>query len=290
MLIRDLDRGDEEVRQLKRLLDRDLTPNQKFMIESELKRFSRNSLRSVTPAQILDFYCSDESKWAVLHNLKLKCSHGIERIDHLVISRYFDVVLLNSVCFYHDLKISVDGEYKLFDGREYQPIVSPAHKCSRQLDVLAEVFDEEILAPTRVGVPLRPKLHAVVLLSPSQNVIRPPASILDTSHVIAANKFIHRLLRHQIGRRSSVSKLGALARFCPRSTLERIARELAAMHQSACIDFATEIGIDQKVCLPAIPEPKPESQPIRPGPSRPVQRQPAAIDPQPVADSYGGAS
>ena len=290
MLIRDLDRGDEEIRQLKRLLDRELTANQKFMIESELQRVSRKSCGRVSPAQILDFYCSDESKWAVLHNLKLKCSHGIERIDHLVISCYFDVVLLNSACFYHDLKISVDGEYKLFDGREYQPIISPAHKCNRQLDVLTEVFNEDILAPMRVGVPLRPKLQAVILLSPSQSVIRPPASVLDTSHVIAANQFIHRLLRHRLGRRSSFSKLGALVRYCPRSTLERIARELAAMHQSACIDFATEIGLDQKVCLPAMPEPPSESQSIRPDHPRPGQRKPAALDPQPVADSYGGAS
>lgn len=290
MLIRDLDRAEEDVRQLKRLLAGDLTANQRFMTEAELRRMVGNPGKTLSPAQILDFYCSDGCKWAVLHNLKLKGSCGLERIDHLVISRYFDVVLLNSACFYHDLKISVNGEYKLFDGREYQPIVSPEQKCRRQLDILTEVFDEAILVPNRLGVPLRPKLHAVVLLSPSQNVIRPPACILDTSHVMAANRFVHKLLRHQIRRRRGLSKLGILARYCPRSTLERIARELAALHESACIDFAAEMGIDPNVCR----------QPRREAPNG---RLPAGFvrhratpqasdppDPQPFPDSFGGIS
>lgn len=290
MLIRNLDRGDEEVRQLKRLLARDLTDSQKFLIETELRRLSGKPVESVTPAQILDFYCSDESKWTVLHNLKLKCSDGIERIDHLVISCYFDVILLNSACFYHDLKISVDGEYKLFDGREYQPIASPADKCSRQIELLSEVFNEDIVVPKRVGVPLRPRLHAVILLSPTQNVIRPPASVLDTSHVLAANQFIHKLLRHQLNARSSVSKLGILARFCPGSTLERIARELAALHQSACIDFASEIGIDPRLCRQAVSEQPPRSLSLKSDHSRSVQRKPTISAQHPAANSCGGAS
>ena len=290
MLIRDLDRAEEEVRQLKRLLARDLTANQRFMIEAELRRRVGNPGKNLSPAQILDFYCSDGSKWAVLHNLKLKGSSGLERIDHLVISCYFDVVLLNSACFYHDLKISVNGEYKLFDGREYQPIVSPEQKCRKQLDILTEVFSEEILAPTRVGVPLRPKLHALVLLSPSRNLIRPPASILDTSHVMAANQFVHKLLRHQIRRRRGLSKLGILARYCSHSTLERIARELAALHESACIDFAAELGIDQNVCLQARPEQPNGPLPAGTGLRRAIQQTNDPPDPRPFPNSFGGVS
>lgn len=290
MLIKDLDHGDDDIRQLKRLLDQDLTENQRFLVESELRRLTGKAVEAVSPTQILDFYCSDASKWAVLHNLKLKDENGIQRLDHLVISCYFDVVLLNSTCFYHDLKISVDGEYKLFDGREYQPIVSPYQKCQQQLDMLVEAFNEEILAPSRVGVPLRPRLHAVILVSPSRNVIRPPSSVLDTSHVIAANQFIHRLLRHQIGSRSGMLKLGNLARYCSRATLERIARELAALHQEACIDFAAEIGLDQGVCVQALPEPVPNSQEFNPGKDSSIHHQSAAPEPHAVVESIGGSS
>ena len=290
MLIRDLDHGDDDIRQLKRLLDRDLTVNQRFLVESELMRLSGKAAETVNPTQILDFYCSDTAKWAVLHNLKLKGEHGIQRIDHLIVSCYFDVVLLNSSCFYHDLKISVDGEYKLFDGRDYQTIMSPYQKCQQQLDLLLKVFNEDVLAPSRVGVPLRPKLHAVVLVSPSRNVIRPPDSVLDTSHVIAANQFIHKLLRHQLGSGPGLLKLGQLVRFCQRATLERIARELAALHQTACIDFAAEIGLDQSVCHRVFSEPEPDSQEINPGPDTSAHQPTPAPEPHPAIESVGGAS
>lgn len=290
MLNRDLDRGGKEVRQLKRMLDHDLTDNQKFLIQTELQRLSGKSAEGVTPAQILDFYCSDESKWTVLHNLKLISRGGIERIDHLVISCFFDVFVLNSTCFYHDLKISVDGEYKLFDGREYQPIISPADKCNRQIKLLSTVFNDDIPLPTRVGVPVRPRLQAVILLSPSQGVIRPPASVLDTSHVIAANQFIHKLLRHQLSARSNLFKLGLLARFCSRSTLKRIARELAALHQPACIDFAAEIGIDQGVCQPSGPQRPSESLPAESSLRRSFRRKSSKSDPQLAVNECGGAS
>ena len=289
MLIRDIDHCDDDIRQLKQLLDLKLTVNQRFLVESELLRLSGKASESVSPIQILDFYCSDNSKWAVLHNLKLKGENGIQRIDHLVISRYFDVVLLNSSCFYHDLKISVDGEYKLFDGRDYQPIMSPYQKCQQQLDMLVEVFNEEVLAPSRIGVPLRPKLQAVVLVSPSRNVIRPPDSVLDTRHVIAANQFIHKLLRHQLGSGPALLRLGQLARYCQRSTLERIARELAALHQTACIDFAADIGLDQSVCQPVFPEQESDSQDINPGRETSAHHPTPAPDPHPAIESAGGA-
>ena len=290
MLIRDLDRADEEIGQLKRLLDREVTSHQKFLIETELRRLAGKPAAGVSPVQILDFYCSNTSKWAVLHNLKLETSTGLERIDHLVISCYFDVVLLNSACFYHDLKISVDGQYKLFDGREYQPILSPMTKCSRQLDILSKVFQEEILAPTRIGVPLRPKFHIVVLVSPTRNVLRPPASLLDTSHVMAANQFIHRLLRHQIGQRSGLAKLAGMTRFCTRRTLERIARELAALHQTACIDFTAEMRLDQKICLADDPETPPGDQLLYAAAPRTVQPKQTTPELQPLPDTCGGTS
>jgi hypothetical protein len=290
MLKRDLDRGDDDIRKLKRLLGRELTANQRFLVESELQRLTGKAVETVSPAQILDFYCSDPSRWAVLHNLKLKDDTGIHRIDHLVISCYFDVVLLNSTCFYHDLKISVDGEYKLFDGRDYQPIGSPYRKCQRQLDMLVEIFNADILAPSRIGVPLRPKLYAVILVSPSHNVMRPPGCVQDTGHVMAANQFVHKLLRHQLGSGSRVSKLVRPVRYCSRATLERIARELAALHQSACIDVAAEIGLDQDVYLPETGESASGSGENHPAREAHFDRPSLTPDPLPAPETIGGAS
>jgi hypothetical protein len=289
MSMRDLDRGDDDIRKLKRLLGRELTANQRFLVESELRRLTGKAVETASPAQILDFYCSNPSRWAVLHNLKLKDDTGIHRIDHLVISRYFDVVLLNSTCFYHDLKISVDGEYKLFDGRDYQPIGSPYRKCQHQLDMLVEIFNEDILAPSRIGVPLRPKLYAVILVSPSRNVMRPPGSVLDTRHVMAANQFVHKLLRHRLGSGSRVARLVRPARYCSRVTLERIARELAALHQSACIDFAAEIGLDQDVCLPERGESTSGLGQKHPDRTPSLDNSSPAPDPLPAPESIGGA-
>jgi hypothetical protein len=139
-------------------------------------------------------------------------------------------------------------------------------------------------------VPIRPKLYAVILVSPSRNIIRPPSSVLDTSHVMAANRFIHKLLRHRLASHSGMLKLASLARYCSRTTLERIARELAALHQSACIDFAAEIGLDQSVCTQALPEPKTKSQEINPGGGPAIACQTPAPEPHPAMESIGSKS
>ena len=288
MLIRDLQPAQEDIRQLKRLFDRELTPNQKIMVESELRRLTGRPAAGASPAQILDFYCSHGSNWAVLHNLKLEGEEGIERIDHLLINRFYEVVLLNTTCFYHDLKISVDGEYKLFDGREYHAINSPEQICRRQLGLLSSVFNDQILAPARLGVPLRPKFDAVILLSPSSHVIRPPASVLDTSHVIAVDRFIHRLLRRRVRPRRGFSRLGLLARYCSRQTLERIARELAALHQRACVDFTAAIGLDRQACLQASGNSSVGAQPGPYGNSAANRPKPSAASARPLAGGCGG--
>ena len=101
------------------------------------------------------------------------------------------------------------------------------------------------------------------------------------------NQFIHQLLRHRLGQRQSISKLGILARYCSRTTLERIARELAALHQSACIDFASELGIDQSVCVQAMPQASPESPSLNSGDAQPVRPTATTTEPPPAA-SCGG--
>lgn len=249
MLIKDIDRADEDVRHLRQMLALDLTEKQKFLVETEIKRLSGKGASGPSPAQILNFYCGDAPGWAVFHHLKLACNDHVERLDHLVISAYFDIVLLNSSCFFHDLKISADGDFRLFDGRQYQSIASPLDKCRRQLDLLTEVFSEQIRAPRRLGVPLKPRLRAVVLVSPTCSLIRPPTGILDSSDVVSANRFFPGLLRRQIQARRGSGGLGTLVRYCPKHTLLRIAKDLAALHRPVCLDFAAEFGFDSRVCL-----------------------------------------
>jgi hypothetical protein len=119
--------------------------------------------------------------------------------------------------------------------------------------------------------------------------MRPPGSVLDTRHVMAANRFVHKLLRHQLGSGSGVLRLARLARYCSRATLERIARELAALHQSACIDFAAQIGLDQGVCRQATGKPASGPQDNHPDRDAADHRAPLAPDPYPAPESIGGA-
>ncbi len=68
MLIKERDKRDEDIVELRRLLDSRLTEKQRFLIERELKCISSGARGEDDSAYYIDFKYTDSQNWAIIHD------------------------------------------------------------------------------------------------------------------------------------------------------------------------------------------------------------------------------
>ena len=237
MLIKDRDAKKGDVEQLRNLLSLNLNPRKRFLIERELKNLSPGEDGGKNAAHFINFYCADSRNWAVIHDLKIDHNGFATHIDHLLINQFLDIYLFESKNYTYSLKIKDDGEFLVFDGRQYQSVESPLDENEKRIQVLSKVLIENKLIPKRMGIPFRPQIKPFVLVSPRSNVLRPPATIYDTSSVIRADFLIKKFLEQVERIKRLYLKLKRLPKAIKSDTLADVAGKLASMNKPNRIDY-----------------------------------------------------
>jgi len=122
MLIKSKDGRLEDIQELNRLLTLKITAKQRFSIERELKCIVSGERNEQNSAYYLDFRYKDSLHWALIHDLRIEHRGRVAQIDHLLISRFLDVYVLESKNYYYGIKITEEGEFLVWDGKSYQAI------------------------------------------------------------------------------------------------------------------------------------------------------------------------
>ena len=195
MLIKDRDAKEGAINQLNDLLHLNLSPRKMFLIERELNNLNPGVDGGKNASHFLNFYCAESPNWAVLHDLKIDYEGYTTHIDHLLINQYIDIYLFDSKNYTYSLKITADGGFLVFDGRQYQSVESPLEENKKRIWALRNVLIENKIVPKRMGIAYKPRIESFVLTSPGTNILRPPVSIYDTSSVITVDFLIKKLLR-----------------------------------------------------------------------------------------------
>ena len=133
MIIKKMDSKQGEIVELEKLLKDKLTPYQRFLIERELKAIRSGVYGERDSAYYIDFYFGDSKNWAVIHDLRLEHKGQVAQIDHLLINRFFDVYVLESKNYSYKLKITPEGEFQVYYGKEYIGIPSPIEQNKRHI-------------------------------------------------------------------------------------------------------------------------------------------------------------
>ncbi len=237
MLIKDRDSHEGAVEQLRGLLSLNLSPRKKFLIERELKSLCPGEDGGKNASHLINFYCTDSPDWAVIHDLKIENNGFSTHIDHILIDRFLDIYVFESKNYTYSLKITADGEFLIFDGRHYQPVESPLEENETRIKVLKKVLRENKIFPRRMGIPRRPKIKSFVLLSHRSNVLRPPASICDTSSIVTADYLTEKMLRQAERIKRIYVSLKSLPKAFKPDTLKRVASKLASVNQPGSVDY-----------------------------------------------------
>ena len=274
MEIKAADDKQRDIDALEALLARPgVTADTQHRIQDELRLIRSGVQAERDAAYEIEFHFGNSHNQMTLHDLRLESRGRVAQIDHLIITRLFQVWVCESKSFADGVRINAHGEWERFYGRRAYGIPSPIEQNRRHLLVLGDVFKDAVRLPRRVGFTLVPELKSLVIISNRGRIVRPPPGTridgLDT--VIKAEA-----LEHVV--RGAIDKAGptVFAKIVLSRTIEDLARQLAALHRPIAIDWAARFG------LPATPQAQPpappaamqvdrEPQPVRAGAERVAQ-------------------
>lgn len=263
MLIKERDKRDEDIVELRRLLDSRLTEKQRFLIERELKCISSGARGEDDSAYYIDFKYKDSQNWAIIHDLRLEYRGFAAQVDHLLINRFLDFYVLESKNYHYGVKITPEGEFLVWNGKSFSPVESPIEQNKRHVELLQRVTGQHGFMPTRLGIPISSEIFSYVLVAPASRIDRPAKGTFDTSMVVKADAFVAALEKKLDGA-TPIGVFSSLAKVVSPETLENFARRLVRLHRPAKIDFAAKFGVDVSK------QPDPARQPVAKGPAVPV--------------------
>ncbi|MGA2464240.1 MAG: nuclease-related domain-containing protein [Thermodesulfobacteriota bacterium] len=242
MIIKRMDSKKEEIGELAIFLKSELTPYQRFLIEKELKAMRSGVYGEKDSAYYIDFYFGNSRNWAVIHDLRLEHKGQVAQIDHLLINRFFDIYALESKNYSYKLKITSEGEFQVYYGKEYIGIPSPIEQSKRHIHLLDLFLRNHNILPKRMGISIRPRFKDLILVSPKCIITRPPEKKFDTSSVIKADTLRTKIDR-EVDKWHPLADLAAISKTCSSSNLEETARRLAAFHKPKKVDFRARFGL-----------------------------------------------
>ena len=242
MIIKKMVSKHEEIAELAALLKGKLTSYQRFLIERELKAIRSGVSGEKDSAYYIDFYFGDSNKWAVIHDLRLEHKGQVAQIDHLLINRFFDMYVLESKNFSYKLKITPEGEFQTYYGKEYVGIPSPIEQNKRHIHLLDLFLKHRDILPKRIGISIRPKFKSLILISPRSIIARPPEKKFDTGSVIKADTLRTKIDR-EVAKQNPLADLATISKTCSSRTLMDAARSLAGFHKPKKIDYRARFGL-----------------------------------------------
>jgi hypothetical protein len=242
MIIKKMDSKQEEIAELTVLLKGGLISYQRFLIERELKAIRSGVSGEKDSAYYIDFYFKNSRNWAVIHDLRLEHKAQVAQIDHLLIIRFFDMYVLESKNFSYKLKITPEGEFQTYYGKQYIGIPSPIEQNKRHIHLLDLFLKHHDILPKRMGISIRPRFKNIILVSPRSIITRPPEKKFDTSSVIKADTLRTKIDR-ELAKGNPLADLATISKICSSSTLMETARTLAGFHKPKMINFRAKLGL-----------------------------------------------
>lgn len=229
-----------------------ISDEQKFWIEREIKNLKKGEKGEKDSAYYLDFYFGDSESnkkadnWAVIHDLRLEVDNRVAQIDHLLINRFLEIYVLESKNFYNGITINESGEFSTHYKNRIYGIPSPLEQNDRHITVLKRLLNEEDILPKRIGLKIIPSFMSYVLISPDSTIKRPNNKFFNTQNIIKADTLKTVLYEEIKGFKPRLSDFTSMAKLVSSETLENFAYEIIYYHQPAKINWKKKFNINSQ--------------------------------------------
>lgn len=247
------------ITELTALADRlDIDGTTRRQIETEIRKVRAGAAGERDAAYEIEFHFGAESSRVTIHDLRLEVDGRVAQIDHLIIDRVLTIWVCESKHFSEGVAVDDFGEWTGFYQRRAYGTGSPIEQNRKHIAVLNDVFAKRLVEPVkRLGFTVHPEMRSLILVSKDARITRPKTKAgrarvegLDT--VIKVDQ-----LMQVINAASEARGLKVTPRIVGTDTIERLARQLTALHRPASVDWAARFGVAARSAPRTIEEPLP---------------------------------
>jgi hypothetical protein len=220
----------------------DADDRQRQAIELELRLIKSGARAERDAAFQLEFYTRDRRDVMTIHGLRIDYNGRVASIDHVVINSLLQFWVCESKSVAEVVEINEHGEWSNYYRGRAQGIGSPIEQNRRHLRVLKDVLTSHpLISATLRGLPRQPEFKSLVIVSKKGRVDRTAAgSVGGIETVVKADQAFSRI---DTGGDSRNPQTQMWDQEVDDSTLETLARQLAALHSPSKVDWAARFGL-----------------------------------------------
>jgi hypothetical protein len=238
-----------DVAALERLLDRpDVPAATRKRIEAEIRQLQAGLRGEKDAAYEIEFWFGRSKNWATIHDLRIEVDGLVAQIDHILINRLAEVWICESKHFAEGVSVNERGEWSRWWRGRPEGIPSPIEQNRKHIRLLERAFDDGLVPlPRRLGlVPLKPSLRSLIIVSNNARIGRPRRDVNGLDEVIKADQLKTRLF-DEFDRTPAWKIAGLIGA----DGLEKLARDLVALHRPAAFDWGRRFGLGNAPAGPA---------------------------------------
>ena len=244
MLIKPADDKRPQIDALTALLARpDVDAATRRRIETEIRTTRAGAAGERDAAYEIEFDHGPNRNRMTIHDLRLEVDGRVAQIDHLIITRLVDFWVCESKHFTEGVAINEHGEWTAFYGRQAHGISSPVEQNRKHVAVLRDLFEKDLVRlPRRLGITIKPRFKSVILVSNKARITRPGGKLaaqVDGLDSVMKAEQLFKAINDDFDQRSTA----AIAKAVSADTIERIARDIAALHKPASFDWAPQVRL-----------------------------------------------
>lgn len=170
MILKEKDSLEDQLQDLEQALRNATHGQERQRYEKELALVRAGLKGEQEAAYHIDFHLKDNGNWAVIHDLRVEWNGRVAQIDHLLIDRLLEIYVVESKSFRTKIR-HANGGWERLNFNHWEGIPCPIEQNNRHIMVLEELIQAAKLAPTRLGMVLRPKFFNVVVVQPSCSIV-----------------------------------------------------------------------------------------------------------------------
>lgn len=214
-----------------------ISSRQRVLIEEEISRIRAGDRGEREAAYFIDFELGASRNYAIVHDLRIEHENRVAQIDHLIIGRMGDIILIESKNISTAVRFNDLGEFEVKTRYGWKGMNSPLEQNRRHAAVLGDFLKMSGLLPRRLGLQLQPEFHPWVLV-PAQCAL---GKNRDATQIVKMDMFGARM--KQWSDRNSPGEFLKIAKVISSESLREFATALVQQHRPITVDFAAKFGL-----------------------------------------------
>ena len=160
----------DQLHELELALQRPLPYQDRKRLEKELAQRRAGLKGEEEAAYHINFHLGNHPNWAVIHDLRIEWNGRTAQIDHLLLSRFLEIYVVESKSFRTKVRYA-NGGWERLNFSHWEGIPCPVEQNERHIAVLKELISDLALAPKRLGMSIPVTFRNIVVVRPSCSVI-----------------------------------------------------------------------------------------------------------------------